>query len=48
MTTHYRTAQIDGLNVFYRQAGDPSAPTLVLLHGFPTSSIAYQELITDL
>jgi pimeloyl-ACP methyl ester carboxylesterase len=48
VTTHYRTAEIDGLNVFYRQAGDPSAPTLVLLHGFPTSSIAYQELIADL
>ncbi|MFI6499936.1 alpha/beta fold hydrolase [Nonomuraea typhae] len=44
----YRTAIVEGLNVFYREAGDPSAPTLVLLHGFPTSSIAYQELITEL
>ncbi|WP_157253870.1 alpha/beta fold hydrolase [Nonomuraea typhae] len=44
----YRTAVVEGLNVFYREAGDPSAPTLVLLHGFPTSSIAYQELITEL
>ncbi|MEV6150460.1 alpha/beta hydrolase [Nonomuraea sp. NPDC052129] len=48
MTTRYRTTVIDGLDVFYREAGDPSAPTLVLLHGFPTSSIAYQELIADL
>ncbi|WP_049566555.1 alpha/beta fold hydrolase [Nonomuraea sp. SBT364] len=48
MTLRYRTAVIDGLDVFYREAGDPSAPTLVLLHGFPTSSIAYQELISEL
>ncbi|WP_336212455.1 alpha/beta fold hydrolase [Nonomuraea sp. LPB2021202275-12-8] len=48
MTIRYRTASIDGLDVFYREAGDPSAPTLVLLHGFPTSSIAYQELIAEL
>ncbi|MGV9305572.1 alpha/beta fold hydrolase [Nonomuraea sp. NPDC003727] len=48
MTIAYRTAVIDGLDVFYREAGDPSAPTLVLLHGFPTSSIAYQELIAEL
>ncbi|WP_109530857.1 alpha/beta fold hydrolase [Nocardia aurea] len=48
MTIHYRTVVIDGLDVFYREAGDPSAPALVLLHGFPTSSIAYQELIADL
>ncbi|MGW4469984.1 alpha/beta fold hydrolase [Nonomuraea sp. NPDC004354] len=48
MTISYRTAVIDGLDVFYREAGDPSAPTLVLLHGFPTSSIAYQELIAEL
>ena len=48
MTIRYRTVGIDGLDVFYREAGDPSAPTLVLLHGFPTSSIAYQELIGEL
>ncbi|MER6574245.1 alpha/beta hydrolase [Nonomuraea sp. NPDC001023] len=48
MTVRYRTAVVDGLDVFYREAGDPSAPTLVLLHGFPTSSVAYQELIADL
>lgn len=48
MTIRYRTVRIDGLDVFYREAGDPSAPTLVLLHGFPTSSIAHQELIGEL
>jgi pimeloyl-ACP methyl ester carboxylesterase len=48
VSIRYRTAVIDGLNVFYREAGDPSAPTLVLLHGFPTSSIAYQQLIAEL
>ncbi|MEU8107172.1 alpha/beta hydrolase [Nonomuraea muscovyensis] len=48
MTITYRTARIDGLDVFYREAGDPSAPTLVLLHGFPTSSIVYQALIAEL
>ncbi|MGI5268235.1 alpha/beta fold hydrolase [Nonomuraea sp. CA-218870] len=48
MAMRYRTVRVDGLDVFYREAGDPSAPTLVLLHGFPTSSIAYQELIGEL
>jgi hypothetical protein len=37
MTTTHRTASVDGLNVFYREAGDPKAPTMLLLHGFPTS-----------
>ncbi|MEV4158697.1 alpha/beta fold hydrolase [Nonomuraea dietziae] len=48
MTVRHHTVEIDGLNVFYREAGDPSAPTLVLLHGFPTSSIAYRELMEEL
>jgi pimeloyl-ACP methyl ester carboxylesterase len=39
MTTTYRTASVDGLNVFYREAGDPKAPTMLLLHGFPTSRV---------
>jgi pimeloyl-ACP methyl ester carboxylesterase len=34
-----------GLNVFYREAGDPSAPTFVLLHGAPTSSFMFRNLI---
>ncbi|MFD8210594.1 alpha/beta fold hydrolase [Streptomyces sp. NPDC059695] len=43
-----RTATVDGLDVFYREAGDPSNPTLVLLHGFPSSSHMYRGLIADL
>jgi hypothetical protein len=37
-TTSYRTASVDGLKVLYREAGDPKAPVVLLLHGFPTSS----------
>ena len=43
--TAYRTVDVDGVEVFYREAGDRGAPTLLLLHGFPTSSSQYQELI---
>jgi pimeloyl-ACP methyl ester carboxylesterase len=38
MTTSYRTASVNGLKVFYREAGEAKAPTVLLLHGFPTSS----------
>ncbi|MDT0318925.1 alpha/beta fold hydrolase [Streptomyces millisiae] len=41
----HHTATVDGLDVFYREAGDPARPTLVLLHGFPTSSHMYRGLI---
>ena len=43
--TYYRTALVQGHTIFYREAGDPSKPTLVLLHGFPASSHAFRELI---
>ncbi|MER6476955.1 alpha/beta fold hydrolase [Streptomyces filamentosus] len=43
-----RTATVDGLDVFYREAGDPASPTLVLLHGFPSSSHMYRGLIAEL
>ena len=43
--TRYRTVTVQGLEVFYREAGNPSRPTLVLLHGFPASSFMYRELI---
>ncbi len=43
--TRYRTVTVQGLEVFYREAGDPSRPTLVLLHGFPASSFMFRELI---
>jgi pimeloyl-ACP methyl ester carboxylesterase len=45
MTTKYRTVDVNGLNVFYREAGDPSDPTLLLLHGFPTSSLMFRDLM---
>ncbi|MFE1951381.1 MULTISPECIES: alpha/beta fold hydrolase [Streptomyces] len=48
MEIRNRTARIDGLDVFYREAGDPAAPTLVLLHGFPTSSVGYRPLMAEL
>jgi pimeloyl-ACP methyl ester carboxylesterase len=41
----YRTADVDGRTVFYREAGAPDAPTLVLLHGFPSASHQFRELI---
>jgi pimeloyl-ACP methyl ester carboxylesterase len=39
---------VDGLNIFYREAGNPSKPTIVLFHGFPSSSHMYQELMAEL
>ncbi|RSS51512.1 alpha/beta fold hydrolase [Streptomyces sp. WAC01280] len=42
------TVTIDGLDVFYREAGDPANPTLVLLHGFPSSSHMYRGLMAEL
>jgi pimeloyl-ACP methyl ester carboxylesterase len=41
----YRHAEVQGLKLFYREAGDPAAPAILLLHGFPTSSHMYRELI---
>jgi pimeloyl-ACP methyl ester carboxylesterase len=41
----YRTANVDGLKIFYREAGDYKAPALLLLHGFPTSSHMFRDLI---
>src|SRR5271156_946688 len=43
--TKYRSMQIDGLTVAYREAGPPEAPTVLLLHGFPSSSRMYQRLL---
>ncbi|EIB96810.1 alpha/beta hydrolase (plasmid) [Pantoea anthophila] len=48
MTDHaiqHRYLQADGVNIFYREAGDPSHPVLLLLHGFPTSSHQFRHLI---
>jgi pimeloyl-ACP methyl ester carboxylesterase len=46
--TQYRNTTIDGLNVFYREAGPKDAPTIVLLHGFPSSSHMFRDLIPKL
>lgn len=45
---HYKTIAVDGLQIFYREAGNPKAPTVLLLHGFPTSSQMYRNLIPRL
>ena len=41
----YRTVSVDGMKIFYREAGPTNAPTLLLLHGFPTSSHMFRGLI---
>lgn len=41
----YKTAQVNDLDIFYREAGDPSASALLLLHGFPSSSHMFRDLI---
>jgi pimeloyl-ACP methyl ester carboxylesterase len=48
MTRKYFNVTIEGVDIFYREAGDPSRPTLLLLHGFPTSSHMFRDLITEL
>lgn len=45
---HYKTVIVDGVGIFYREAGDPSKPAILLLNGVPSSSGAFQELIGDL
>ncbi len=44
----HKTIKIDGLDIFYREAGNPQNPTLLLLHGFPTSSHMFRNLIPAL
>jgi pimeloyl-ACP methyl ester carboxylesterase len=48
METLHKTITIDGLSIFYRESGDRSNPKLVLLHGFPSSSHQYRNLIPAL
>lgn len=45
---HHRYTTIDGHRLFYREAGDPNASTILLLHGFPTSSYMFRNLIPAL
>jgi pimeloyl-ACP methyl ester carboxylesterase len=42
---HYRTVRVVGIDIFYREAGPVQAPTILLLHGFPTSSHMFRDLI---
>lgn len=44
----YRTVTIDNVDIFYREAGNPQNPTILLLHGFPTSSHMFRDLIAEL
>ncbi|MCF2496729.1 alpha/beta fold hydrolase [Dyadobacter chenhuakuii] len=46
--TFYKYLLVGDLNIFYREAGDPSRPTIVMLHGFPTSSHMYRRLLLEL
>jgi pimeloyl-ACP methyl ester carboxylesterase len=44
-TVFYRTLKVEGLEIFYREAGPRDAPTVLLLHGFPSSSHMFRNLI---
>jgi pimeloyl-ACP methyl ester carboxylesterase len=44
-TMRYRTVEVDGVDIFYREAGDPCNPSILLLHGFPTSSQMFRNLM---
>ena len=48
MTVRFKIVDVDGLEVFYRSAGDPSAPVVLLLHGFPSASHMFRDLIPEL
>jgi pimeloyl-ACP methyl ester carboxylesterase len=45
MTLSYHSVDVDGVRIFYREAGDPSKPAVLLLHGFPTASHMFRDLI---
>jgi pimeloyl-ACP methyl ester carboxylesterase len=46
--TRHETVHVHGLDVFYRRAGDPQNPAILLLHGYPNSSYAFRHLIEPL
>ncbi|MFA6984647.1 MAG: alpha/beta fold hydrolase [Arenimonas sp.] len=48
MTTHFRTVSVDGLDIHYREAGRADAPAVLLLHGFPSASHMFRDLIPEL
>ena len=45
---YHKTVEVDGVNIFYREVGDRKNPSILLLHGFPTSSIMFKNLMTAL
>jgi pimeloyl-ACP methyl ester carboxylesterase len=47
-TQKFKTVKVAGLDIFYREAGDKNKPTILLLHGFPSSSHMFRDLINDL
>lgn len=47
-TITFKTVKVDGLDIFYREAGNNSKPTILMLHGFPSSSHMYRDLINEL
>src|SRR6476659_3086862 len=47
-TVFYRTLNVEGLKIFYREAGPKDAPVVLLLHGFPSSSHTFRNLIPQL
>src|SRR5437879_13907266 len=47
-TVTYRKVDVDGIRVFYREAGPKDAPTILLLHGFPTASHMFRDLLSQL
>ena len=47
-TIRYRTAEVDGVHIFYREAGPPNAPKLLLLHGFPSAGHMFRDLMPRL
>jgi pimeloyl-ACP methyl ester carboxylesterase len=48
MTVHFNTVDVNGFQLFYREAGDPARPTVLLLHGFPSASHMFRDLIPEL
>ena len=48
LAVRHRYVEVEGLNIFYREAGSPDAPAVLLLHGFPTSSHMFRHLILAL
>lgn len=48
MTVRFNTVDVDGLKLFYRSAGNPNAPVVLLLHGFPSASHMFRDLIPEL